>query len=183
MRGRGWEVSANKRAWRATAWERRPGDPLDWMGIRGWGDHWGDFWHLYHRTVGPELGGGTEGLQVPLEVHVAPLGPHNRHKAHSLSLYWPLRLSVWGQVAGLLQGPPSFLAPLLTSPKCWSSPEFCCILSDLYPATCWAFPIAAVHFTGTCSRLTGSSLFCPALLWPLVAPVPVVSPAELCPSG
>lgn len=156
-------VGANKRAWRATA--GKAGLETHWIGW-GWGvgRPLGDFRHLGHRTVGPEPWRGHRGPAGAARATCGSVGLPQQTQAHSLSLYWLLRLSVWGQVAGLLQGPPSFLAPLLTPPKCRSSPEFCRTHSDLYPATCWAFPVAGVLFTGTCSRLTGSSLFLPPSL-------------------
>lgn len=37
IRGGEGAVDIGKRVWRASSGERRPGHPLDWMGLRGWG--------------------------------------------------------------------------------------------------------------------------------------------------
>ena len=72
MRSREWAVDVSKRAWRAASRERRPGDPLDWIGMGG-GRKFGDS-QTRSQGWGREVGMSTESPQAQLEVCMAPRG-------------------------------------------------------------------------------------------------------------
>ena len=75
MRSREWAVDVSKRVWRAASRERRPGDPLDWLGKRRRerGSKFGDS-QTRSQGWGREVGMSTESPQAQLEVCMAPRG-------------------------------------------------------------------------------------------------------------